>query len=261
MNSMPLIGIGTWRLQGKECENTVKLALELGYRHIDTAACYENHTAIGNAIEAFSRDTVYITTKIWPSDLAPQKILSNVPLFLKELKTEYIDLLLIHWPIKDLDQIKAALDAMTLLQKEGIIHHIGVSNFVRAHLPLLSNYCITTNQIELHPYLQRKALVDAYEKQGIAITAYRPLAKGAFTEDPILQKIGKRYGKNANQVVLRWLTQNKITVIPKASSRDHLAENLAIFDFTLTSEELKEIESLDQGKRYCSPDSTLILED
>lgn len=261
MDSMPLIGLGTWKLYNTECEKTVALALDLGYRHIDTADCYENHEAIGNAIHSFERKELFITSKIWHTDLDPKKILSLVPAFLKQLKTDYIDLLLIHWPPLNLEDVAPALDAMLTFKETGAVHHIGVSNFVRKHLPVLERYPIFTNQIEMHPYLQRRDLVSAYKKQGISITAYRPLAKGAFTQDPILQKIGAAHGKTASQVALRWLVQQQFTVIPKAGGINHLKENLEIFDFSLTAEEMNLIASLDQGKRYCNSNPDLTFED
>ena len=261
MDSMPLIGLGTWKLYGEECESAVKLALDLGYRHIDTADCYENHEAIGKAIRAFPRKELFITSKIWHTDLEPNKIRSLVPLFLEQLQTDYIDLLLIHWPPLKMEDVAPALDAMLYFVNKGSVRQIGVSNFVRAHLPILAKYPIATNQIEMHPYLQRKELVKAYKQQGISITAYRPLAKGAFTQDPLLQEIGKAHGKSPSQVALRWLVQQNIAVIPKAADITHMRENLEIFNFSLSSDEMKLIESLDQGKRYCNSNPDLTFED
>lgn len=262
MLKMPLIGLGTWKLNGNECENTIKTALELGYRHIDTADQYQNHEAVGNGIKAFPRDQVFLTTKVAVDELLPDQVKKAVPRFLKELQTDYIDLLLVHWPNPDVDLVKT-IETMIEFQKEGLVKSIGISNFVRFHLEMLAPYKfpILTNQIELHPYLQRRPLVDMCKKMGIGLTAYRPLAKGAFEEDALLQKIGKAHGKSASQVALRWLVQQDIAVIPKAANINHLKDNLAIFDFILSKEEMDTIEKLEQGKRFCAPSGMPLFED
>lgn len=262
MLQMPIIGLGTWKLSGKECERVISLAFELGYRHFDTADVYQNHEAIGRAIQSLPREAIYLTTKIAMKDLAPEKIKKAVDRFLKELKTDYLDLLLIHWPDEEADLAKA-LETMAVIQTRKLVHSIGVSNFVRSHLKEVApfHFPILTNQIEMHPYLQRKQLVAACKKLKIAITAYRPLAKGAFEEDPTLNQIGQVHGKSASQIALKWLVEQGIAVIPKASSRKHLKDNLNLFDFELSLEDMKCIEKLDQGKRFCAPEGFPILED
>jgi len=260
-SKIPLLGLGTWRLQGKECENVVKQALELGYRHIDTADIYDNHRAIANAIKSIPRNEIYLVSKLYLNNLTSEKVNLSIPRFLEELQTDYLDLLLIHWPHPTIAP-KITLKAMLAFKNNGIVKAIGVSNFVRSHFKDLEefNFPVVTNQIEMHAYLQRKELVRDCIKRGITITAYRPLAKGDFETDPILQKIGKGYGKSSSQIVLRWLTQD-IAVIPKAGKTEHLKANLEIFDFTLTDEDIKTIESLDTGKRYCAPDVVPISND
>jgi 2,5-diketo-D-gluconate reductase B len=259
---MPLIGLGTYRLQGKECQEAMSLALELGYRHIDTADVYENHEAIGKAIRHWPRQELFLTSKIRFSDLEPKCIHKAVPRFLKELKTDYLDLLLIHWPNPQAN-LSEALQAMLAFKQEGVVHAIGVSNFVRFHFQELESrhFPIMTNQIEMHPYLQRRALVEYCKQHGIGITAYRPLAKGAFEEDPVLTAIGTQHGKSASQVALRWLVQQDIVAIPKAGDPKHLRDNLAIFDFVLTEQEMKKIAGLDSNKRYCNPSDLPVYED
>ncbi len=262
MLKMPLIGLGTWKLYEEECEKTVKTALELGYRHIDTADEYQNHEAIGKAIKSWPRKELFLTTKVAVHELLPNQVNAAVPRFLKELQTDYIDLLLIHWPNPDVNLIET-IKAMIPFLEQGLVKSIGVSNFVRSHLEMLAPYQfpIFTNQIEVHPYLQRRSLVAMCKKMGITVTAYRPLAKGAFESDPILQKIGKVHEKSASQVALRWLIQQDIAAIPKAASIKHLKDNLDIFDFTLSTSEMLEIEKLDQGKRFCAPAGMPIFED
>jgi diketogulonate reductase-like aldo/keto reductase len=155
------------------------------------------------------------------------------------------------------------LEAMLSLQKKGMTRHIGVSNFVRFHLEQLEPYHfpILTNQIEMHPYLQRKPIVETCKKMGIKVTAYRPLAKGAFEQDATMQKIGKKYGKTPSQIALRWLVQQDIAVIPKAANLQHLKDNIDIFDFNLNDKDMLEIDKLDSGRRYCDPEGMPVYED
>lgn len=262
MKSIPLVGLGTWKLQGEECKKTIELAWDLGYRHIDTADMYQNHQVVGQAIKPYPRGELFLTTKIGMEDLLPKQIDRAVPRFLKELGTDYVDLLLIHWPNPEVN-LADTLEAMVKWKEKGAAKAIGVSNFVRSHLEPLApfRFPIAMNQIEMHPYLQRRLLVGCCKKFGIGVTAYRPLAKGAFEHDPILQRIGASHGKSASQIALRWLVQQGIAVIPKAANPKHLAANLAIFDFDLSHSEMDQIAELDQGKRFCAPEGMPLFED
>lgn len=259
---IPSIGLGTWRLVGDECEKVVQQALEIGYQHIDTADVYQNHQAIGKAIQSWPRKKIFLATKLWMNDLTPERVNDAVPRFLDELKVDYIDLLLIHWPNQELNMADS-LNAMLSFKDKGVVRYIGVSNFVRRDLEAIAPYHfpILTNQIELHPFLQRKVLVEACKAMGIQVTAYRPLAKGAFEENVLLQQIGKKHGKAPSQVVLKWLIQKGYSAIPKASSLQHLEDNINIFDFELNPSEMQKIESLDADKRYCTPNGFSIEED
>ena len=259
---MPPIGLGTWKLQGEECERAIRLALDLGYRHIDTADMYQNHREIGRAIKTHAREDLYLVSKVGFHDLLPEKLHEAVSRFLKELQTDYLDLLLIHWPNPAVS-LMDTLQAMQNLKNQGKIKEIGVSNFVRSHLEQIAStpFSIFTNQIELHPYFQRKALTAACQKMGITITAYRPLAKGIFEKDPTLQKIGSSHGKSASQIALRWLTQQGFAAIPKTTNPKHLKENLDIFNFSLSQNEMQEIERLNQNQRFCAPADMPIVED
>lgn len=248
---IPLVGLGTWRLNGKECESIVSMSWDIGYRHIDTADGYENHKAIGRAIRHLPREKLFLTTKIRFEDLEPKQVRAAVPRFLKELQTDYLDLLLIHWPNPQIDMEKT-LEVMVKFQEKGLVRAVGVSNFVRYHLRKFAKFPILVNQIEMHPYLQRKALVSFCKKAGVGIVAYRPLAKGAFKEDPVLKEIGKSHGKTASQIALRWLVQQDIMAIPKASDPKHLKANLDIFDFRLSKQEMGRIAQLDMGRHYCA---------
>ncbi len=259
---IPSIGLGTWKLSGDECERIVRQALELGYRHIDTADAYENHHAVGKAIRSFPREQLFLTTKLWFNDLVPERVHQATARFLDELQVPYIDLLLIHWPSPDVNLIETLQD-MVKLKQEGVIREIGISNFVRFHLKELAphHFPILTNQIELHPYYQRRPLVKACEEAKIIVTAYRPAAQGAFEEDPVMQKIGKKYGKSPTQIALKWIHQQGMVVIPKAANPKHLKENLAILDFTLDAADMKAIDALDCGKRLCAPEGFPVYDD
>lgn len=262
MLKMPLIGLGTYRLQGKECEKIVRAALDLGYRHIDTADIYENHRDVGKGIQSFPRKDLYLVSKIWMNALAPEQVRQAIPRFLEELQTDYLDLVLIHWPAPGID-FSETLSAMHSFKEKGQVRAVGVSNFVRSQLqPLIARHMpIAVNQVELHPYLQRRSLVNACREWGIGVTAYRPLAKGVLSKDPVLMKIGEHYGKTASQIALRWIVQQGISVIPKAAHLDHLKENFKIFDFELSQEEMEQIFALDRGQRFCAPEDMPLFED
>jgi 2,5-diketo-D-gluconate reductase B len=261
-SQIPQMGLGTWRLNGQECIDTVQLALELGYRHIDTADVYDNHREIAKAIRSWPRQELFLTTKIFTQDLDPDRAREATFRFLDELQVAYLDLLLIHWPTADANLVET-LTAMNELKEQGVTRLIGVSNFVRSHLELIEPYHfpIATNQIELHPYLQRRLVADTCQKMGIHITAYRPLAQGAFEEDPVMQQIGKKHQKTPSQIALRWLVQKGYAVIPKAANVQHLKDNLHIFDFSLEKEDVKKIDDLDAGRRFCAPSGLQIFED
>lgn len=259
---IPLIGLGTWKLFGDECEKVVRMALELGYRHIDTADIYKNHANIAKAINPWPRHELFLVTKLFIHDLKPEQVEASVPRFLKELGTDYIDLLLIHWPNPEINPADT-LEAMLKFKEEGVVKSIGVSNFVTAHLEELAPYHfpLVANQIELHPYFQRKRLVESCKRYHVPITAYRPLAKGAFEEDPTLRQIGEKYGKTPSQIALRWLVQQDIVVIPKASHLGHLKDNLNIFDFQLTQVDMDVIRQLNKDQQFCAPEGFPIYKD
>ncbi len=248
---MPALGIGTWRLSGRECEQSIKWALELGYRHIDTAAVYANHEAIAPAIKGFPREELFVVSKIIYEDLHHNNVQQACERILKELGTPYLDVLLIHWPSAEVAP-ETTLAAMMKLKEKQLIRHLGVSNFMIADLEKLEkkHFPILTNQIELHPYLQEESLTQYCQQNGMIVTAYRPIQKGEVDREPLLQTIGAKYKKTPVQVTLRWLFQRNIVSIPKASSKEHLLENISIFDFVLTQEEMQAIAQLEAGRRY-----------
>ena len=255
---LPLIGLGTYEMQGTKCTKAVKQALDIGYRHIDTAHLYENHKAVGKGIQGFDRSKLFITSKFTLRQINPKKVAASVEKTcdqaLKDLGTDYLDLYLIHWPDLEMPMSKI-FEAMEKLVDKGKILKAGVSNFTIHHLQDLKRdgFVPAANQVEFHPYLYQKPLLDYCRKMKIELIAYRPLGKGEVLKEPLLRKIGARHKKGPAQVVLRWLTQKKIPAIPKASSKKHLEENLESLDFKLSAAEMKIIDRLHQGTRFCKP--------
>ena len=256
---MPFMGLGTWNLRGHECTSVVKMALDIGYRHIDTAAVYENHTAIAKGINQFPREQLFLTSKLLAENVDPEHVEKGVEKevsrALKELDVDYLDLYLIHWPdrSKPLPQI---FQAMAREVETKRIRYIGVSNFTVHHMEdLIDAGCtMSANQVEFHPYLTQKPLYDFCKGEDIQLISYRPLGKGALVEEPLFHQIGQKHRKSPAQVVLRWIVQKGVPVIPKASSEAHLKENFNIFDFSLSDKEMQEIEALNQNRRFCRGD-------
>lgn len=257
---IPPIGLGTWELRGEACTDTVKDALDLGYRHIDTAYLYFNHEAIAKAIEGFDRAQLFLTSKIAIQEQVDKSrpeysVEKACEQALQELRCDYLDLYLIHAPDRSYPLAKI-LGAIEKLAKTGKVRHAGVSNFTIHHLEDLAKEGWTpfANQVEYHPYLNQEALLDYCKRHGIELVSYRPFGKGKLLkEEPLLNTIGAKHGKTAAQVILRWLNQKGIPAIPKASSKQHLKENIEL-QFTLSHEEMAALNSLDQNKRYCKPD-------
>ncbi|MFW6218928.1 MAG: aldo/keto reductase [Bacteroidota bacterium] len=245
--NIPVLGFGTWNITGNSCVESVEDALSMGYRHIDTARAYGNEKEVGRAMKNSSvrREDIYLVTKIATSELVPEKIIKVTDDSLKNLQTDYIDLLLIHWPVPGMD-LKGILSEMMKLVKEGKTRTIGVSNFspdlVQQALSIAPE--IICNQVEFNPYhLQHENLHTAKEND-MFITAYTPVAKGKVNKDDKIVKIAEKHGKTPAQVTLRWLAQHKnVSVIPKAASKKHREENMDIFDFELDENEMKEIAS------------------
>jgi 2,5-diketo-D-gluconate reductase B len=245
---IPLIGLGTWDLRGKSCAGMVEQALGLGYRHIDTAAMYRNEAEVGEGLRAsgIKRDEVFITTKVWSSNLRARDFERSAHDSLESLKLDSVDLLLIHWPNSSVP-LKETIGALCKMKREGVARHVGVSNFNPALIEQavkLSTEPLVNNQIELHPYNDQTKTIAASRKAGLSVTAYSPIARGRVKGDALLSRIGKAHGKTAAQVCLRYLVQQDIIVIPKTSRSERLKENAAIFDFTLAAAEMKDIAAL-----------------
>lgn len=252
--SVPKLGLGTWQNTGEQCAESVKTALELGYRCVDTAQAYDNEERVGEGIAAadVDREDVLLTTKVWRGHLHYDDVLDTVHGSLDRLQVEYVDLLLIHGPHPRVS-IEEPLEAMAQLHEDGLVEHLGVSNFTRSQRKTVieaTDRPVVTNQVMYHPYKDQSALKSFCADNGFALTAYSPLARGGVLDDDVLAGIGDRYDKSAAQVALRWLLQqDDVVAIPKATSREHIEQNLAAFDFELTDEEVARIEGLTPGIR------------
>jgi len=249
---IPKLGLGTWQNTGPECADTVESALELGYRHVDTAQIYDNEAAVGESLAAadVDREDVFLTTKVWRSNFRHNDVHESVRESLDELDVEYVDLLLMHWPHPRVP-VEETLGAMAELQDEGLVTHLGVSNVTRSQLEeaiRVIDSPIVTDQVLYHPFKDQSELLEFCVDEDVALTAYSPLARGDVIGDEVLAEIGDRYEKSAAQVALRWLVQQEgVVAIPKTTSRAHLEENLAVFDFELTDEEMARIHGRTPG--------------
>jgi diketogulonate reductase-like aldo/keto reductase len=252
---MPVLGLGTWRMSGHECEETVKLALEMGYRHIDTAELYMNEVEIGRAIKGFGRSKLFIVSKVWMSNLHRKDLLDSCAKSLERLGTPYVDLYLLHWP-NDSIPIKETMVAMGELVDHGMARSIGISNFdIRRTQEAIdvSPVPVSVNQVEFHPYLYQSELLGFCKKHGIVLTAYCPVARGGVLDDHTLAGIAEKYGKTPAQVSLRWLVQHGTTVIPKSTNPKHLKENMDVFDWRLSKGDMEKIDSISIEKRLVNP--------
>ncbi|MDP8930554.1 MAG: aldo/keto reductase, partial [Actinomycetota bacterium] len=223
---VPALGFGTWQLSGQAAVEAVHHALELGYRHLDTAQMYRNEAQVGQALAAsgLDRSEVFLTTKLLPRNLEPDRVHRSTRESLERLQTDYVDLLLIHWPAFA-DPMEATLAAMVALREAGTARHIGVSNFTPTLLrEALDHAPLFSNQVEYHPYLAQPELRQVAVERELMLTAYSPLAKGGVVDDETLTEIGRRHGKTATQVSLRWLIQqDHVAAIPRSADREHRA--------------------------------------
>ena len=244
---VPSLGLGTYRLSGEKCTTAVERALSLGYRHIDTAQMYRNEDEVGRGLSnsGVDREEVFLVTKVWPSDFSHDDVIRATRESLRKLGTDYVDLLLMHWPSAEVP-LEETLGAMVELQGEGSVRHVGVSNFPARMVEEAAGHAeIFCNQVEYHPYRPQDELLEQAREMNYLLTAYTPLARGAILEDQTLRKIGEAHGKTPPQVALRWLIQQeKVAAIPKAASEEHLEGNFDVFDFELSEEEMKCVSGL-----------------
>jgi 2,5-diketo-D-gluconate reductase B len=244
---VPSLGLGTYRLSGEECTRAVERALALGYRHIDTAQMYRNEDEVGRGLEnsRVDREDVFLVTKVWPSDFSHDDVVRKTRESLRQLRTDYVNLLLMHWPSQDVP-LEETLGAMTELKEEGRVKHIGVSNFPSQMVEEAARHAeVFCNQVEYHPYKAQDDLLEQAKEIDYLLTAYQPIARGEILDDETLREIGEAHGKTPAQVALRWLIQQeKVAAIPKATSEDHLESNLDVFNFELSNGEMERISGL-----------------
>ncbi len=248
---MPMLGYGVYQVSKGECERCVLDALDVGYRLIDTAQSYFNEPEVGNAIaqSGIERSEIFLTTKVWIEHYGYNECRSSVMQSLEKLKTDYIDLCLLHQPFAD---VYGAYRALEDLMSEGRIKAIGISNFAPDRMVDLASFARTVpavNQIEIHPHHQQTTAIEWNRKYGVTPEAWAPFGEGrnGMFDEPILSEIGKKYGKTAAQVILRWHIQRGIVVIPKSTHIERMCENFNVFDFELESDDMQKIQALDKG--------------
>lgn len=249
---MPILGYGVYQVTQDECERCVSQALDIGYRSIDTAQSYFNEEQVGNAIKnsGVAREDIFLTTKVWIENYGYDAAKKSVLESMKKLKTDYLDLCLLHQPFSD---VYGAYRALEDLYKEGRIRAIGISNFYADRMVDIASFADiipAVNQIEIHPHHQQTEQLSWLKKYKVAPEAWTPFGegKGNMFAEPALAEIGAKYGKTTAQVILRWHLQRGVIVIPKTTHADRMAENLNVFDFTLSADDLNRITALDTGK-------------
>ncbi|MDH3669264.1 MAG: aldo/keto reductase [Paracoccaceae bacterium] len=256
---MPAIGLGTWTLKGETCAELVAGALRAGYRHLDTAAMYENEAAVGEGLRAsgIDRDEVFVTTKIWLTDLADGDLQRSVEASLGRLGLDQVDLTLIHWPSKSVPMAES-IGALNDVAERGLARHIGISNFPVALIDeavALSGRPLACNQVEYHPYLSQDRVLEACRRHGMAMVSYCPLARGSeLFNEPAVAGPAERHGRTGAQIVLRWHVQQEgVVAIPRSSNPGRIAQNLDVFDFTLDDGEMAAISALGSRRhRICN---------
>lgn len=247
--SVPAVGLGTWNLRGRQAEQAIETALEMGYRHLDTAEIYRNESEIGRALATSDvpREDLFITSKVWSNHFAEEAVVSACAASLERLATAYLDLYLIHWPSDDVP-IEETMAGMHRVVEQGLARQVGVSNFSTAQVEAAEAATparVFCNQVKFHVGHPRASEVAHAAEQGYFIQAYTPLAKGRLKSNSTLHAIAGSHGKTALQVAMRWLLQQgPVAVIPKASSREHQLENFQLFDFVLSDEEMAQISAL-----------------
>lgn len=259
---MPQLGLGVWQSgNGEALDTAIKTAINIGYKLIDTASFYENERGVGEAIlnSGISREDVFITTKVWNDNQGYNNTLEAFERSLNELHTDYVDLYLVHWPVKG--QFIDTWKAMEFLYQQKKVKAIGVSNFLQHHLEVLIPNCKIVpmvNQLEHHPYLVQKSLQAFCKQHKIQFEAWRPLMGGGLGEVELLQALAKKYGKSPAQVVLRWNIQNDIVTIPKSINPKRIAENFDIWNFEISNEDMHTIDLLDKHQRFGPDPDTFV---
>lgn len=259
--SIPAFGLGTYRLKGQTVIDSVRTGLELGYRHIDTAQIYGNEAEVGQAIadSGVARDALFLTTKIWTENLSRERLIPSLRESLAKLRTDRVDLTLIHWPSPGgAVPVAEYLQALAEAQDAGLTGAIGVSNFnialLREAFDAVGAQRIATNQVELHPYLQNRSLAGFAREHGLHLTSYMTLAYGKVLADPVLSDIAERHQASVAQVALAWAMQQGYAVIPSSTRRENLAGNLRAQDLRLSEDDMARIAALDRDERLVDPE-------
>jgi Aldo/keto reductases, related to diketogulonate reductase len=256
---MPALGLGTWENDDPEqCTESVKTAVEMGYRHVDTAQIYGNEAAVGKGLSAadVDRDDVFLATKVWIDNLAPEDVAASTRESLQKLDTEYVDLLYVHWPAGAYDP-EETLSAFAELRDDGLIDRIGVSNFEPEHLDAATDAlgeAPFANQVECHPLLRQEELREYADANDVELVGYSPLARGKILDDPTVGDIAEKHGVSAAQVSLAWLRESGVTAIPKATGENHLSDNWASLGLELDDEDIQQIDDLGRTDRQLNPD-------
>ncbi len=268
--NIPVLGLGTWQSTGQDCVAVVKKALEMGYEHIDTAQAYDNEKEVGQGIKqsGVARDKFFLTTKIFPDDMKfqPEKLVEAAKRSLENLDTDYVDLLLLHWP-DDRVPLSETIPALCELQKQGLTRHIGVSNFNIADIIEAEKYAdvpIVVNQVEFHPFIKQNTLQTFLNNHHILLEAYSPLARGDVFDNDIIKEIADKHNVTPAQISLAWILSDKHRVaIPKTSNPDHLQGNLDAIKVELSAEELDKLGSLarSDGRKIEHPDYSPVWDD
>ncbi|WP_159952096.1 aldo/keto reductase [Rhizobium sp. 18065] len=258
-NSIPQVGLGVWQTPNDEAAPAVKAALEAGYRHVDTAAVYENEEGVGKGTKqsGVARSDIFLTTKLWNVDQGYEQTLKAFDASLKRLGTDYVDLYLIHWPSAHRGLFVDTWKAFAKLREEGRAKSIGVSNFYPEHLEKIigeTGVVPVINQIELHPDFQQKTTRAFHETHKIATQSWSPLGQGKLLSNPVIGKIAERLGRAPAQVIIRWHIDNGLVVIPKSVTPSRIVENFKVFDFKLSSDDLAELNALDDAGARIGPD-------
>lgn len=254
------LGFGTWQLEPADARAMVAHALKIGYRHIDTAQAYENEEAVGQGLKdaGVARGDFFLTSKVWTDHFTDGDLQQSVKDSLKRLDTDYVDLMLLHWPRPDVS-LEETLKALNEVKQQGLARHIGISNFTTDLIDQaaqLSNAPLATNQVEYHPFLSQQPVQQRLAAHGMALTAYCPLAQGKTFSNNTLDAIGQRHGKSGGQVALRWLIQqDDVIAVPRSSNPNHVTSNFDIFDFELSRDEMQQISDLH------SPDGRIVNPD
>lgn len=249
---MPRLGLGVWRVEETDATNSVKWAIENGYHLIDTAAVYKNEKGVGEGIRqsGIKREELFVTTKLWNADQGYDSALKAFDDSLERLGLDYVDLYLIHWPVEG--KFNDSWRAMEEIYESGRAKAIGVSNFHQHHIEKLMTTAKIkpmVDQIELHPTFTQEPLREYLAQEGIAVEAWSPLGQGKILENPTLVEIGKKHNKSAAQIIIRWHLQSDIIVIPKSVHEERIKENFDVFDFELSSDEIKQIDGLNINER------------